>query len=394
MTLAVGRRSLLWAALGTSIVGLAACSEDDYLPDRTAELEDLITRSGPGRVHVPAGEYAVSGLKVPGGTTLVGGGEVTLRPFGRQHNLVVLEEDGASLESVGIDGRGAVERALVMVSSGVRGASVTDCTLTGAARDGVDVRSGASQVRLERLELDGAARRNSIRVQGVQGLEVTSCVVRNWAGRGIYVAPSADGAGCTNVLIEKTEIRDLLPGSPAPRHPIQVIGRSGAPHRNVRVLDNTVVGPGASWTNPDAPGTADQISLMWVRGFQVRRNISRAGGDVGITVSTGCVRGTIADNTCRDNDTNGIFVHANHVVVRNNELVNNGRNRQGDRGGATAGLGLRNCTNVKVEGNRARHEGGVHTQSAAVRVTGGTQISLGNNDVTGMPVRVNRDWKP
>lgn len=394
MTLAVRRRSLLWAALGTSIVGLAACSEDDDLPDRTAELEELIARSGPGRIRVPAGEYAVRGLKVPSGTTLVGAGEVTLRSFGRQHNLVVLEGNGAALESVEIDGGGAVERALVMVSSGVRGATVTDCTLTGAARDGVDVRSGASQVRLERVELDGAARRNSIRVQGVRGLEVTSCVVRNWAGRGIYVAPSADGPACTNVLIEKTEVRDLLPGSSAPRHPIQVVGRTGAPHRNVRVLDNTVVGPGLSWTNPDEPGTADQISLMWVRGFQVRRNTSRAGGDVGITVSTGCVRGTIADNTCRDNDTNGIFVHANHVVVRDNELVNNGRNRQGDRGGATAGLGLRNCANVRVEGNRARHEDGVQTQSAAVRVTGGTQISLGNNDVTGMPLRVDRDWKP
>lgn len=215
-------------------------------------------------------------------------------------------------------------------------------------------------------------------------VRIADNTVAQWRNFGIYLYGRQSGAP-SRVEIIGNQVTDLAPGG-YPRYPIHTSpGKSSTRVTDLLILSNVVLGPETSFLGEQG-GTADQISVHSVNDVRVEANVSRGGGDVGITVEN-CRNATVRHNVVSTSDTAGIAVFS-HVVgasVTHNTLIDNGQNRAGNRrppGRAGIRLGTsktKGPRDVQVTDNVTGNTQGSQTQKYGVSVRDSTSVVVGPN---------------
>jgi hypothetical protein len=373
---AVRRRELVRGALALGGLTLAACGGEraperrvtrraqefgargDGTSDDWAALQkglEHVAVAGGGELLLPktAGGYRVSKpVIVPEAVTLKGAPGANLGPLTAVSSLVVLEGEGSGVSGLALLALGLAALNLVFVKNR---SHVDNCQLMG---------SGATQTG---IQADGAfsdfaattnlitSCRTAIHVSGSQRrVHIVDNTVRAWTVRGIYLLNDGEQTDVDHVM-QGNDVQEMLPGG-ASRYPIVAIGDKARPMQGLRLEGNVVIGPGRAWID-EPGGTADQISVINARRVVVRDNVSRLGGDMGITIANTDDM-VIEGNTCTANDTAGIFVGrpnegtSTSCTIRRNTLVGNGLNRTGRRLlNPLSGVRMRSITDVVIEDN-------------------------------------------
>jgi hypothetical protein len=334
--------------------------------------------------------YLASAVNVPAGVTLRGERLVTIKKTGASSaHLVATTGHDSTIEGLTLDPNGLATTRILNINGHAR-IRVRDCQFvdSGATANlaGIETRAGTEDILIERNVFDGV--NTGIHVnQGPARVTIRGNRIRNWKQRGIYVVGDATNSA-VDLTIEGNHISALVTGAPAPRHPIQIVGDDTNRHRRVRVNYNTVLGPGKSWTATD-PGTADQISVHRCQDFEVIGNISRDGGDMGITVSQQCERGIIANNVCLSNDVGGIIIgssassYTRYITVTGNVCMNNGQNRNADRGDNRMGVWAYAASHCRITGNIIGDNQGTATQLYGVTLHNCTNVAASPNTFQG-----------
>lgn len=299
---------------------------------------------GPAVVWLPytSTGYAASAIVLKANVILRGENRVLVKRTGGATSQF-LTSGGASnitVEGLTLDSNGLSTVATVRAATGTQNFTLRDCKLLDSAQPaGVhayDTQTGTSDLLIEDCWFDALP--NNIRInQGPQRVTIRNSRFTNWTHRCIYVLGDATRA-VHDLKIDDNTISDLVSSSTADvRQPITVQGQDTALHTRVRVRGNTVLGRGTSYNDATTPGNADLISLHRCRDFVVTDNFTVDGGDVGITIAQQCEDGVVTDNICKGNDTVGIALgsatstNVRRITVGPNVLMNNGRNRNGDR---------------------------------------------------------------
>lgn len=367
----------------------------DGVTDDTAAINNAITAAnlangigGATAVHFPYtanGYAAASTITLKTGVILRGYQRVKIKATASHSFLIdtVSAADNCGLEGLTLDANGLITSALMRANAATN-VRVIDCTFndTLAALYGIDTAVGASDLRIERNTFYGC--KHGIRLLGgpdrvwVQGNRI-----RNWTQRAIYVPSDATNA-VDGLWVTENHISELGVGGTV-RQPIAIEGNTANLNKNIHITGNTVVGPAAAWTAASNPGTADQISVQATQDFEVSRNISIDGGDMGITIGSDAIRGVVSGNVCRSNDVSGINLgvssinSARNINVVGNVCMNNGQNRNGDRAAlGRSGIRVAKGVDILISGNHCGDDQGTKTQQYGItpgNLTGGTIVS-------------------
>lgn len=281
-----------------------------------------------------------------------------------------------------LDTGGRVTNTELTFGAPSRGGSATRCRfgLSGSIPLRIE---DAHDTTLAHNTIDGPP--EGIYVTGAAtGARLLYNVIRGWQAQGIYLGGTTLGAPVGVDIIGNT-IKDMKAGG-FPRYPIHC-DQSASPTRigDVKVIGNTVLGPGKSYTAALLAdrGTADQISIFFVDGLVVQGNVSRGGGDMGITIEK-CTKVTCAGNVCTDNDVAGIAIfQTSRASVTGNTCVNNGRNRAGDRNNVgRAGIRVAmsattGSSHLAIGQNTLGDDQVTKTQQYGVSLIGATNAVLG-----------------
>lgn len=292
------------------------------------------------------------------------------------------------------DPRGLVTQNAVLAVTGTSGIEVIRNTFGVPQAAAVRLASARDSV-VEGNIIDGV--REGIAVSGpAKGTIVNDNEIRRWRNYAIHIVGTSAGAP-SEVEITGNRVTDLSPGG-YPRYPIHAAkGKSRLPLRDVKTIGNVVLGPDRSFTAHQG-GTADQISMHSIDGLLVEGNVSRGGGDMGITVEN-CRDATVTGNVVTRSDVAGIAVFTDVVDARivENTLVDNGQNRAGDR--LTAGrAGIRLATSklvgpvgVLVADNVTGDTQPTKTQQYGVSIRSTTDVVAGPNVDAGNAIRLYLD---
>jgi len=372
----IRRRDLVRGALALGGLSLTACGGEraperrvtrrapafgahgDGTSDDWAALQkglERVAAGGGGELVLPKtpGGYRVSKpLIVPKGVTLKGEPGVNLGPLTTVSSLVVLEGEGSGVSGIALQALGLAALNLIFVRNR---AHVDNCRLTGSGMTQVGIQADGAYSDFTATKNLITACRTAIHVSGSQRrVHLVDNTVRSWTVRGLYLLNDGEQTHVDHVM-QGNDVRDMRPGG-ASRYPIVAIGDKARPMQGLRLEANVVVGPGRAWID-EPGGTADQISVINARRVVVRDNVSRLGGDMGITVANSDDI-VIEHNTCIANDTAGIFVGrpnegiSRSCKIRHNTLVGNGLNRTGRRlPNPLSGLRMRSMTDVVIEDN-------------------------------------------
>lgn len=281
-----------------------------------------------------------------------------------------------------IDQMGRVTNAQVALSDGSRGGEILRNNFAPHGSTSVRVED-SHDVSVAANSFDGSP--VAIHVSGEStNVNVEGNDIRNWSNLGIYLVGTESGSP-SDVIIQRNRVSDLKEGG-YPRYPIHADqGPALTMLHNIEVMENTIVGPDKAWTAAE-PGTADQISMFHIDGLVVSGNVSRDGGDMGITVEASDDV-EITENVVTRADVAGIAIWTDVVgaTVTGNKTMNNGQNRNGDRLPAgRAGIRLASSsttgpTDVTISGNVTGDDQVVKTQQYGVSISESTNISLGPN---------------
>lgn len=224
-------------------------------------------------------------------------------------------------------------------------------------------------------------------IQGSDDLVVEDCTFTNWTQAAINGAMT----GTTNsnrIRIQGCVIKNFTGNlSNISRTPIWLFSAGSGFFFDVDILNNIVLGPNKSFTDPATPGTADQIHFSSVVRGKMIGNTSMFGGDEGISI-TGCSDVIVANNTCMFNDTGGIDcdgtgggVNAvSNLTVTGNLCLNNGQNRHSDRNNQQrTGIAMYVTSGTTVAGNTLGNEAGTTTTQYGLVASGNTNLTLGTN---------------
>lgn len=314
-------------------------SGDGRTSDLTAFRRALRAAGPRGTVTVPRGTFLLDEPLLLNDVRVVGvdGAELVRSP-----NLdAPLLQMGSGVDNVQMEGltvrcaAGPTVRApLIAIVDGAEDITVEQCVIAASCGQSIGVLvRGSAGVRVANCHF--RALTSPVTVSGSnQGISISGTGFESWRGRAIAVL--ADASGATDNL----RVTGCSIGPPTatvgPRQPLTVHGTETHPHSAVMIDTTTVTGPGRAWPAPGY-GTGDQISLAWCKTFAIRENTSTDGGDMGITVSGGCLSGEITRNVCTRNDTGGIDLGStrsttlDRVEISDNVCVDNGQNRLGQR---------------------------------------------------------------
>lgn len=381
----MARRALL--SLG-AITLVSACSDPQPARDETEELQrqiDAAARNGGGRVKLSGRRYHVTSLALPSGIEMEGASGTALVGLGRQ-DLIVIPRESHDVAIAGVAlhmGAGAAHGALVREDC--QRISFRDVSITGHGEGtGIDVRRGCAALTVERCQVSGVS--TGIRVLGrANAVHIRDSRFEAWAQRAIALRSKGDEGRCVRIRLERNEIGPCRPGGRI-RQPVQLAASGGGYFRDVRVIDNTVRGPGTDDKDQGSSGTADQISLHSSRQFTVSGNVVSSGGEVGITVARGSRDGRVVDNECVGNDSAGIVIgsmtgdRVRNIVVRGNTCKDNGQNHGGHLPHtARSGIAVRNAEEVQV----VRNELLSGSQEYGVSIAASVRVITSQNDFNG-----------
>jgi len=377
-----------------------AATYGDGTTDSTAHVQAKIAlaiANGGGTVLVPytAAGYAFAGtLTLDARVTMICDSRVTLKAVGTSRTSLILFAGGstdATLSGFTINGNGVITSAIVNLFGAMTRPTVTGCTILdnytsqyGIQMAGLGPGADMVDAHIDNNNFDGVGiavvgHNNHLNTK-IRGNRITNC------GFGIQMVGN-NAAGCTSIdlLIEKNHISSMHPGLGA-QYPIQFSGYLGFEHTRPRVIGNTIIGHGTAYADPTTPGTADQISLSSCQDFEVSGNTSNDGGDMGITVALGNLRGKVSDNICLRNNMCGIdigdptSIGDRDITITGNVLMNNGQDRlssgtpAGHAGIAVAGHLV---SHVAISGNVLGDDQATHTQAYGVSLQNADMVSLG-----------------
>ena len=338
--------------------------------------------------------YASTGITLSSNVTLRGERLVTLKRIAPTA-AVFVNATGTDIciEGLTIDGNGLATTDVIQIAAASARVTVRDCKITdsGAVANvsGIETRTTVTDVLIERCIFDGVDTPIFIN-KGPARCTVRNNRITNWKTRAIYVLGDASTA-VTDLTLERNHISGLI-NTGGTRQPISFIGDDSNPHQRVRVNYNTVIGSNKSFTAAD-PGTADQISLHRCVDFEVIGNISRDGGDMGITIAQQCARGVVANNTCVNNDVGSIaFGSATSTSVKTitatgNMSMNNGQNRNSDRAAQNrTGFYVYNASDLAISGNVFGDDQGSPTQQYGVSMWASTGVKMVGNVWSGLAI--------
>lgn len=350
----------------------------------TGAVNAAIAAAGAGVVWFPAGVYNYAGsLALTAATVLDGGGAATLKQTVSTANWIDMPATGGIIRGLTLDANNlATGRIVTAKIDGL----IEYCTLKNITNiSGVAVRIFAPSGTVVRYNLfDNVA--TAVYITGGQHVTIERNWIRHWIQRAIYV-PTTASAATDHLSILGNRITDMSAGGTV-RQPISFQGDAAMLNTNTRINDNVVVGPNASYTAVSNPGTADQISLHIARGFQICRNVSVYGGDLGINLSQDCHGGVVSDNVCSYNENSGINLGdaslspVGQLSVHGNVCLNNGQDRDGTPPGS-AGIRLYHCQDVAVSGNTVGDTQTVHTQAVGITINSSSNIQIGPNAAFG-----------
>ena len=385
---------LLGAAAAAALAGCTREGPAQTVATGEGRLESALSSARSGDTvaldATTTGYTVAAALVVPAGVRVLGRGAV-LRPARRMPTLLLLEGD-ATVEDVQFEAGNLVSRSIIKVHDGVRGATIRGCDVDGGGgvRLGVEVGGSTRDVSIESTTIRNVGTGVSV-AQGFRDVRISDVSVTGWSQRGIYVlSRDTHSSGLT---IESCRVSELRPGGSS-RYPISVTGTQEVKVEDVTIRDCVVRGPGRSWINASDPGTADQIAVRHAQTVLVAGNESTGGGDMGMTIAH-CSGATVEDNTCRDNDSAGIWVGTRpgftmgRVEVVDNTVTDNGRNRTGQRPGDTsAGIRLVNAAEVVVTGNAVGNTDAARTERHGISVKASPRTEIRDNTAQGLDSQI------
>lgn len=324
-------------------------------------------------------------LVVPDGVNVAGDG-ATLISVANVGSFVTLGS-GSALDGVEIRSEARVNR-MIAIAPKARDVRISGVKIAGSGTEavGIAVDRGVNGLAISDCEIKDV--QHGIRLQsGPRNSTIERVSVQRWSHRGIRIQGD-DTSAAQSVLIRDVEVGPNVGNGPS-RYPIIALS-TGMRHRDITVEDSVVTGRGTAHQNPMTPGTADQISINDTVGVTIRRNESLDGGERGVNV-LGSTDVLIADNTVRDADTVGIGVGSarmdtavERVVIRDNLVVNSGRNRVGSTTDPSlAGIRVSQTTRGTLEGNAIQSTGTGQRQKYGVTVDTTADVLLAGNTFVG-----------
>lgn len=403
------RRTVLYglAAAAGSTTGCSAPRDSPRVmrpePDISASEFARVLREAPGKgatvVELRAGSQPLTlttPLRIPEGVELRGVDAPLIRSGAPLHSLVRVSNH-ASMSGLHLHARHSVTRAVVDVGNGrgARQAKVTGCTITGQGEVAHGVRATG---HLEDITVEGNSITSPDTAISIVGngsrIAIRRNTIRKWLIRGIYVVHSGTQP-LHKVVLQENDISEMRFGGIS-RYPLVVTGTPAMKVEGLFVCRNRVVGAYRAWPDPEYPGTADQIAVQHARQVEIARNTSIGGGDVGITVAH-CYGAEIHANRCLENDTAGIYVGTingstmSGIVIRENECVNNGQNRLGNRRPrGRAGIRVSNTDETAIVDNAIRDTQNQATQLVGITLEKSPEITPGRNTIEGVPIPLMR----
>ncbi|MGH3501683.1 MAG: glycosyl hydrolase family 28-related protein [Nocardioidaceae bacterium] len=375
-------------AIVTNVLDYGAAG-DGSTDDLSAINSALSAASGGTVVYFPAGTYAIAGtLSIPARVTLDGGGVATLKATSTVTGgwIDPPGSGGATVRGMILDGNEQVTGRLITPKS--------DCLIEACVLKNI-TSSGSAAVRIydptettvRDCLLDNVFQ--AFYIGGGTDIHILGNRIINWIQRVIYVVTDSSTA-CHQLDIIGNRVSDLDLGNAngTVRQPISFQGAQTNPSTNVRVNDNVVIGPDRAYTASTNPGTADQISLHDVKGFQVTGNISVYGGDLGVTLSKYCYHGVVQGNVCMYNENSGINLGevtqspVGNLSVVGNTCVNNGQSRDGTPP-SSAGIRIYHGQNVAVTGNTCGDDQSTPTQAYGLTILNSDSIHTAANILNG-----------
>ena len=390
----VSRSSLVFNVKDYGAVGDGVTSDS---PAVNAAITAASGSANPAVVYFPytANGYGVGGITLAAGVTLRGERQVKLKRVGTTAAIFLnIAGSDARIENLTIDGNGLATTDVIQIASSSVRVTITDCKITdsgGLANvSGIETRDLVTDVLIERCVFDGVDTPVFVN-KGPARCTVRNNRITNWKTRAIYVLGDATYA-CTDLAIERNHISGNINTS-GTRQPIAIVGNDANLHQRVRVNYNTVIGNNKSFTASGDPGTADQISLHRCVDFEVIGNISRDGGDMGITIAQQCARGVVSNNTCTNNDVGSIAFGSSTstsvktIVATGNLSMNNGQNRNSDRAVQNrTGFYVYNATDISISGNTFGDDQGSPTQQYGVSMFSSTGVKMVGNVWSGLVI--------
>lgn len=323
------------------------------------------------------------------------GATIVKPPKGPEVNAWInVTADDVSIEGITFSDPSDLITGSVLFAKSVDRARIKSNTFNSRRAISVQV-VDTRETLVEGNDITGA--REGITVSGPsEDVVIKGNSVAQWRNFGIYLYGRESGAP-SRIEISGNRVTELAPGG-YPRYPIHTSdGESRTRISNLLVLNNVVLGPGKSFT-ANQGGTADQISIHSVDGVQIEGNVSRGGGDMGITVE-GCNDAIVRNNVVSKSDVAGIAVFTDVVnaSVKRNTVLNNGQNRAGDRPpSGRAGIRLSTSAtkgprDVEVMYNVTGNTQGSQTQQYGVSVRSSTSVVVGPNVDAGNAVSLYLD---
>lgn len=378
----------------------------DGATDDTSALNNATAYVGVagGNVDVPPGIYSINAtVDIPAGVNLVGQNRsALLRSDTSITRVLRFTGDDAAITGFTIDGNNNATSYIVEFQTGVNRCSFVDNEITNTGADNTTSSGGVVMVETRDATVDNNVVGNyfhdcsvGLRInKNTKNLLVKNNTFDNWGLRGIWCRGESPAPSHINII----ENWFGVPLAGDIKTPI-AFDKVTADIQYVMIVNNVLTGPFLAHDSTDPTSntaTSDMISLHGVRFFQVLGNILTGGGEVGITVSQGCISGLVANNIVNFIDINGISIgSASGDTTRRVAAVNNHiENVSQDLIGGTAsknlsGISFTNTHSCYADGNYIIDSQGTPTMAHGIVVEDSTNIGRGTNWMTGFS---STDW--
>lgn len=224
----------------------------------------------------------------------------------------------------------------------------------------------------------------------IRRARISDCTLQQWLHYAILVR-AGDNIGPKEVTIDSNTISNPIAGLAGARQMIVAIGDPETPQSNIlylKVLNNVCTGTGEFFdaTSLTTRGSGDQIVLHRCTNFEVIGNTSNLGGENGISVTQYNHWGVVNNNTCNNNDADGIQIsklntRSTHILCANNTMIDNCGRLDG-AADTLSGLFIQDGENIQVYNNIITETRAVRKMKNGIQIGSSRDVLGGRNVIT------------